>query len=204
MNIVFDFGGVVFHWHPPSFLARLWPHRVPDHATAVQVARECFQDYGGDWGAFDQGLIDAETVTTRIAARTGWPRDEVAQMVAAVPDELAPLPGTVALIEELKAAGHRLFYLSNMPGPYADHLERRHPLARWFENGVFSSRVKVSKPTREVFELASVRFGVAPQDLVFLDDHPVNIEAARMLGWQALLFKSAAEAHRQIAALAAS
>ena len=28
MKIVFDFGGVVFRWHPASFLARVWPHRI--------------------------------------------------------------------------------------------------------------------------------------------------------------------------------
>jgi putative hydrolase of the HAD superfamily len=191
-NVVFDFGGVLFRWHPPSFLARVWPHRVADAAAGAAVAAEFFQHYGGDWGAFDQGLIGAEEVTDRIAARTGWPRAEVAQVVAAVPDELQALPDTVALIAELKAAGHRLFYLSNMPEPYADHLERSHPLQDWFEAGVFSGRVKQSKPGAAVYRLASERFGVAPQSCLFLDDHPANIDAARAAGWQALHFTTAA------------
>src|SRR5574343_866508 len=83
VTIVFDFGGVVFRWHPPSFLVRVWPHRVSDEAQAVAVAAEFFENYGGDWGAFDQGLIDAPTVIARIAARTGWSAEEVAQVVAA-------------------------------------------------------------------------------------------------------------------------
>jgi putative hydrolase of the HAD superfamily len=194
MNIVFDFGGVVFRWHPASFLARVWPHRVADMEQGALVAAQFFENYGGDWGAFDQGLIGADTVTERIAARTGWPMAEVAQVVAAVPDELQLQVDTAALIAELKQAGHRLFYLSNMPEPYADHLERTYPLAQWFEAGVFSARVKHSKPRAEIFKIAGERFGLAPADCVFLDDHPANIEAAKALGWQALLFTTAAQA----------
>jgi len=201
MNIVFDFGGVVFRWHPPSFLARVWPHRVPDPAAAEAAAAAFFENYGGDWGAFDQGLIDAPTVVRRIAARTGWPEAEVAAVVAAVPDELQALPGTVALIQELKAAGHRLFYLSNMPEPYAEHLERAHPLRQWFEGGVFSGRVKHSKPREEIYRIAEQRFGVAPQSLLFLDDHPANITAAKARGWQALLFSNAEALRPELRAL---
>ncbi|MCV2368496.1 HAD family hydrolase [Roseateles oligotrophus] len=201
MNIVFDFGGVVFRWHPPSFLARLWPHRVADAAQGALVAAQFFENYGGDWGAFDQGLIDADTVIQRIALRTGWPAAEVAQVVAAVPDELQLQVDTAALIAELKQAGHRLFYLSNMPEPYADHLERAHPLQQWFESGVFSGRVKHSKPRAEIFQIASERFGLAPETCVFLDDHPANIEAAKTLGWQALLFTTAGQARLDLVQL---
>jgi putative hydrolase of the HAD superfamily len=201
MNVVFDFGGVLFHWHPPTFLARIWPHRVSSAEAAQPVVREFFQAYGGDWGAFDQGLIDAPTVTQRIAERTGWPHAEVAQVVAAVPGELQLLQPTVGLIQELKQAGHRLFYLSNMPEPFADHLEQAHPLHEWFESGVFSGRVKQSKPDAEIFQIAEQRFGQAPQDLLFLDDHLPNIVAARARGWQALHFSSAEAARGELQAL---
>lgn len=198
MNIVFDFGGVVFRWHPPSLLARVLPQRVSSPSEGVAAAATFFQNYGGDWGAFDQGLIGADEVVARISARTGWSREEVQRVVDAVPDELQAVPETVALIQQLKAAGHRLFYLSNMPEPYADHLEQHHPLKDWFEAGVFSGRVKLSKPRAEVFQLATERFGVAPESCLFLDDHPVNIEAALALGWQALHFSTAADARAEL------
>lgn len=201
MNVVFDFGGVLFRWHPPSFLARVWPHRVADAQSGAAVAAEFFQNYSGDWGAFDQGLIDAPTVTERVSSRTGWPHAEVDQVVRAVPDELRLLPETVTLITDLKRAGHRLFYLSNMPEPYAEHLERHHPLDEWFESGVFSGRVKQSKPGAEIYRIAIERFGVAPESCLFLDDHPANIEAARAAGWQALLFSDAAAMRPQLQAL---
>lgn len=199
-NVVFDFGGVLFRWHPPSFLARVWPERVPNLEAGAAVAAQFFENYGGDWGAFDQGLIDESTVVDRVSARTGWPREDVQQVVDSVPQELQLQAGTVSLIEDLKRAGHRLFFLSNMPEPLADHLEQLHPLNEWFESGVFSGRVKHSKPRAAVFELAVTRFGVPAESLLLLDDHPVNIEAARACGWQAELFTGAAAARAALQA----
>ena len=98
MKIVFDFGGVVFRWHPASFLSRMWPHRIETLEQGADAARQFFQNYGGDWGLFDQGLIGADEVVRRIAARTGWPASDVAAVVRAVPDELMPIPATVVLL----------------------------------------------------------------------------------------------------------
>lgn len=198
MKIVFDFGGVLFRWHPASFLARLWPHRVETLEQGAQLAARFFQNYGGDWGLFDQGLIGADEVVRRIAARTGWPLGYVAAVVRAVPDELMPIPATVVLIRYLRAAGHTLHFLSNMPEPFADHLSQAYPLAEWFESGLFSGRVKQIKPGAEIFAMAERRFEARPQELIFLDDHPANVDAALARDWQAFLFTDAASARREL------
>ena len=200
-HIVFDFGRVLFRWRPDHLLAEQWPHRVSSAEAAAPFVAEFFQAYGGDWGAYDQGLIGQDEVAVRISARTGWPVAEVAQVVAAAAFELQPFPDAVALITELKSAGHRLFYLSNMPGPLADHLARSYPLAQWFETGVFSSRVRQIKPNTEIFHTALAQFGVAAADCIFLDDHPANVAAALALGWQALMFTTAAAVRPQLAEL---
>lgn len=198
MKIVFDFGGVVFRWHPASFLARLWPHRIETLEQGAAAAAKFFQNYGGDWGLFDQGLIGADEVVRRIASRTGWPVGDVAAVVRAVPQELMPVPATVVLIRDLREAGHTLHFLSNMPEPFADHLSTNYPLAEWFESGLFSGRVKQIKPSGEMFAMAERLFGVPPEQLLFLDDHPVNVDAALARDWQAFLFTDAASARREL------
>lgn len=134
----------------------------------------------------------------RIAARTGWPLGDVAAVVRAVPDELMPIPATVVLIRDLRAAGHTLHFLSNMPEPFADHLSQAYPLAEWFESGLFSGRVKQIKPGAEIFAMAERRFEARPQELIFLDDHPANVDAALARDWQAFLFTDAASARREL------
>jgi putative hydrolase of the HAD superfamily len=125
---------------------------------------------------------------------------EVLAVVDAVPEELAPQAGTVALMAQLKAAGHPLYFLSNMPAPYAEHLERSHEFMADFVDGVFSSRVGTGKPGARIFELAFQRFGLAPQDALFIDDHPLNITAAQALGLPALLFTDAEQLARDLQA----
>jgi hypothetical protein len=45
----------------------------------------------------------------------------------------------VALLQRLKGAGHRLYYLSNMPRAYAEHLERHNTFIGDFLDGIFSA-----------------------------------------------------------------
>lgn len=193
MNIVFDFGGVVFNWQPIQLLRTTLPLRARDDAEARAISAELFQGYPlhGEWAAFDRGEVDTQSLAQRIAHRTSLSKTEVLAFVHAVPGHLEPIAETVALMARLKAAGHRLFYLSNMPTPFAEHLERGHAFMAWFDDGVFSSRVHLMKPQPEIFEEAARRFGLAPHELIFIDDVADNVDAARALGWRAIHFRSA-------------
>ncbi|HSI58380.1 MAG TPA: HAD family phosphatase [Ideonella sp.] len=191
-HIIFDFGGVLFDWRPAALLAEVLPDRAPTDDLAEHWKAQFFQGYEGEWGAFDSGLIEVHDLVTGIAARTGLSEDEVQRVIDAVPPALQPLPATVALLQRLKEAGHRLFFLSNMPAPYADYLEQNHPeLLGHFEDGVFSARVKVGKPKPEIFDIALRQFGVEAEHGLFIDDHPANVDAAHALGLPAHLFTSA-------------
>ena len=39
-KIVFDFAGVLFHWHPETMLQREVPHLAPDEASLAQRNEE--------------------------------------------------------------------------------------------------------------------------------------------------------------------
>ena len=186
--VVFDFGGVLFRWQPERLLREVLPDRVHSEADARHWMAQIFQSYGGDWGDFDRGTVEIPALVQRIARRTGLSEAEVQRVVDAVPGELQPQPATVALLQRLHAAQHPLFFLSNMPLPYADHLQTTHAFMALFDDGVFSARVHHNKPERAIFELAATRFGRAPAELVFIDDHEPNIVAARELGWRGIHF----------------
>jgi len=182
--IVFDFGGVLFRWQPERMLREVLPQHAKDDTRARHWVKQIFQDYGGDWGDFDRGTVEPPVLVQRIAQRTGLSEAEVQRVVDAVPQELQPQPASVALLRRLHEAGHPLYYLSNMPVPYADFLQATHDFMNLFSDGVFSGRVHHNKPEPAIFELAAVRFGHAPAELLFFDDHEPNISAAVALGWQ--------------------
>jgi putative hydrolase of the HAD superfamily len=187
-TIVFDFGGVLFNWQPQDFLARLLPQRAATPEAAEALCDVFFENYRGDWGEFDRGAIEAGPLAQRIAARTGLSVDEVRLVMEAVPHELQPIPGTVALLHRLHALGRPLYYLSNMPAPYAQHLELTHHFLGLFRGGVFSSRVGMIKPESEIFVHTAAVLGLEPARTLFIDDIAHNVEAARAAGWQALQF----------------
>lgn len=203
MHFVFDFGRVLFDWQPAALLQRVLPQRAPDAAAAARWQAAFFQGgdgLNGDWGEFDRGTVAPAELAARIARRTGLAPHEVLAVVDAVPGALQPIAASVALLQRLRVPGRPMFYLSNMPAPYAEHLERSHGFVRGFDAGVFSARVGLIKPEAAIFDLAAQRFGVPPHTLLFLDDHAPNVEAARAAGWQALVFADAAQCERDLRA----
>lgn len=199
-KIVFDFAGVLFGWHPPTMLRRVLPHIATDDASANHWCGEIFQAYGGDWGEFDRGTVEVADLVQRIVRRTGLAAADVQRVVERIPLELKPIAATVQWLAHLREQGRTLFFLSNMPEPYAAHLEREHGFIGWFDDGVISARVHHIKPEPGIFEVAARRFGAEPAELVFLDDHLPNVDSARSLGWNAVHFTSAAQAEAELVA----
>jgi len=193
MNLVFDYAGVLFRWQPQALIDALLGERsIP--------AELFFQGYGGDWEAFDRGQIDPGPLAMRIAMRTPLTPSEALRVIEQVPWAFEADPAMVELVDALHAAGTRLFFLSNMPAPYALVLEARHAFLGRFLGGLYSGRVGLVKPEPALFEHATAVFGVEPQRTLFFDDVMANVDGAQAAGWQALRFESAAQCRAALAA----
>ncbi len=205
MNIVFDFGGVLFRWQPDEFMPRLFPRLTPDPASTRALILAFFQHFKGDWGEFDRGRIDERVLAQRTARRIdGMTVDEARFAIDAVVDELTPLPDTVDLLRRLHARGHGLFYLSNMPLSYAARLEVRNAdVLGLFRAGFFSSRLGLVKPEPAIFQRAIEAWAIDPLATVFIDDVDRNLAAARAFGWRGIHFRDAMQCEAALVALGA-
>ena len=190
-DVVFDLGGVVFRWQPLVLLQELFPEQVRSEAEAREWASQIFQTFHpeADWALFDLGRIEPEPLAQRIAQRTGLAEADVRHLIANIPPHLQPIPGTVDLIHALKAQGHRLYFLSNMPAGYAEHLVRVNDFFAQFEDGIFSAHVQQIKPLPDIFATAQARWPLRGQP-VFIDDVQHNIDAAQQHGWQGIRFET--------------
>jgi len=199
-TVVFDLGGVVFHWQPELLLRQVLPERVRDDNSAAHWIREIFQtfDFSGDWAQFDLGNIEPEELVVRIARRTNLEMCEVAAVVDGLAPHMRVKSDTVALIRELKVRGHRLLYLSNMPHGLARWIEEDHPFADWFEDGIFSARVSMMKPDPAIFLALTTKLSVNDLSPVFIDDAQRNIDAANDVGWRGVRFETAAQVRAQL------
>lgn len=203
MNFVFDFGAVLFTWKPADLMAQCFPHRAGTAETAAALAHAMFAH--ADWNGFDQGVLEMDALIARTSERLDLDAAVLGELVEHIGERLQPIPGTVALLEQLHAlrgqhADLRLYYLSNMPRPYARELERRHAFLQCFDGGIFSSDVLHIKPHPEIYQLLQSRFALAPAQTLFIDDLLPNVIAAKGQGWHAVQFESPEQLQADIAA----
>jgi putative hydrolase of the HAD superfamily len=83
---------------------------------------------------------------------------------------------------------YQVSVLSNADVSLRSRLERD-GLDRLFDDVVVSAEVGMAKPEPAIFRLAAKRLGLAPGECVFVDDWDKNVEAARDVGMQAVLYR---------------
>ena len=197
MNVVFDFGAVLFTWQPADIVADVFPARAATRADAEQLAHAVFSH--PDWHNFDRGLLEMDTVISRTASRLELDATKVQALVQGIGERLQPMQDTVAVLQRLHSRRQQnegitgLYYLSNMPVPYARELEQKHSFLGHFDGGIFSGDVLCSKPDPDIYHLLQSRYGLVPASTVFIDDLQSNVDAARALGWAGIQFTSAAQ-----------
>ena len=205
MNLVFDFGAVLFRWQPELLLQAVFPERALDIPAARALAHTLF--HHPDWQNFDRGVITEHELIARTSSRLDLAPAAVADLLQGIEAHLTPVPPTIALLEQLRQrqrdhADLRLYYLSNMPIRFARLLERRHDLAGWFEGGVFSGDVHTAKPEPAIYRLLQQRYDLEPAQTVFIDDLPANVDVAQTLGWRGIRFESAAQLEADLSSVA--
>ena len=194
--VLFDLGGVLIDWNP-RYLYR--PHFADNEAAMEHFLT---QVCAGDWNhEIDAGKRFADAVAERqrlfpdhaelIALwESGWER----MLGEAIAE-------TVAILEELKAHGLRLYALTNWSYETFPIARRRFDFLDWFQDIVVSGEVKLAKPDPRIFDLARTRCQLAPASTVYIDDAPRNVDAARALGFHALHFQEPARLRRELVAL---
>jgi putative hydrolase of the HAD superfamily len=201
VDIVFDFGNVLFEWNPASLLEQHFSGT--DQIEPDYVALAIAMTTHPDWLEFDAGRLDGATLAARVAARLHLDVDAVRTFLTRVPHVLPPIESAVEIVERLcadRSDKHRVFYLSNMPAEFADTLEKKYPWIAKFQGGVFSARVGLLKPDLAIYLHTQTAFGLHPANTLFLDDSSANVSAARECGWHAEQILDASSIGRALAA----
>lgn len=191
-NVIFDLGGVVLDWNPDRIVSRFQP--VPELRASLKAAL-----FGhADWRLFDRGTLTESELIDRLQSRVGGTREELAAILDGVRESLVEKPDTVELIRSLQEQGTPLYCLSNMPATVYTHLRERHNFWDAFSGIVISGEVRMMKPEPEVFMHLLATFNLRPEESVFIDDLPANIESARQVGLHTVWFKDAAQCRREL------
>ncbi len=100
-----------------------------------------------------------------------------------------PLKKGVRLLKQCKAAGHKIYLLSNMDTALIKLLEEKYPdIFKLFDGLIVSGDVKLIKPDPAIYTYALKKYGIDPATCYVLDDQHENIVGARRTGVHAMLF----------------
>jgi 2-haloacid dehalogenase len=194
-TVVFDLGGVLVDWNPRHLYRKL----LPDEAAVERFLAEVTTL---EWNArLDAGYPFAQGVAELVAAHP-----DQADLIAAYhlrwPEMLGePFLGTVAIMRELKAAGLRIYALSNWSAETFPVTRGRFPFIDEMDGILISGDVQVGKPDPAIFRHLIDRFGLKPETTVFIDDWDRNVASARGLGIRAIRFVSSDQLRRDLSAM---
>jgi epoxide hydrolase-like predicted phosphatase len=96
---------------------------------------------------------------------------------------------------------YRTAILSNSADGARREEQARYGFEQLVDVVIYSDEVGLAKPDRAVYQLLCDRLSVAPGELVFLDDMPENVEAARALGIHGVLHNNTVESVRAVSSL---
>lgn len=176
-NIVFDLGGVLF---------------ARDRSKCTQEFLDFFDFIRSErlprfWEEYDRGTSAWDEVVDTLCRMHDCPRPRCEEFLRRSVEMQEPVKPTEALIGDLKAAGYKLYVLSNMSREFIDFL-RRFPVYGLFDGEVVSCEEGTVKPEPAIYRILLDRYGLDPAETLFIDDRPMNIAAAEALSIRGQLF----------------
>jgi putative hydrolase of the HAD superfamily len=188
-SVILDFGGVLGMPQDPV--------RTANMASLCRLSMEEFTRlYLRDRLELDRGTLSTEEYWARILRSAGVPPSPVLIAKIEEEDSLGWTRINRRVVDwsaELRSAGYATAILSNMPVDKLAYM-RRIPAFDFIDDfpvRVFSCDHRLVKPEPEIYRLCLRLLGKKPEECVFLDDSPVNVEGGRAAGIATVHFVSA-------------
>ena len=170
-NVVFDLGRVVFAQDPAKSTAEF--KQFFSYVSLTPMPQF--------WTDYDMGVLSFDQVAEKLAAYRGVEPEFAREMITIAIGKQETIRPTEKLIDELKAAGYKLYVLSNMSREFIDFL-RKQKVYENFDGDVVSCEVGIVKPMPEIYDLLLKRFDLDPAETIFIDDRKENVDAAAAKG----------------------
>lgn len=189
-TVVFDLGNVLIRCDPAAaFSSVLDAAEVPAFLEEVGFAAwNQQQDAGRPWGEAVRDL----------SGRFPHRAEVIASYVPNFRSTLEEMPESVAVLRDLQRGAVRLLALTNWSSELFELARTGFDFLGIFEGIVVSGEEGVAKPERQLFEILLTRYHVEPSRALFVDDSLVNVETARDVGLQAVVFTSAPQLRREL------
>ena len=103
---------------------------------------------------------------------------------------IVPYPVTERWLSYIREKGMKMYYLSNYSDEMYCQSEEQLSFLKTFDGGVFSWKEKCMKPDPKIYEILLKRYKIVPEQALFFDDRPENVEGARKVGINGVVFNT--------------
>lgn len=191
-NIIFDFGNVLVEYNIKEFMAKKGMN--PEMIKRILKA----SIMGPYWDEFDRGAISEEEAIAGFLSIDPEIEKELHIVFDNIEGMLTMRDFATPWIKELKAAGYNIYYLSNYSKKAFDECADSVEFIKYMDGGIMSHQVLMVKPNPEIYKLLINKYDLNPEECVFIDDTPANVEVARSLGMKGIVFTTKDEADKEI------
>jgi putative hydrolase of the HAD superfamily len=181
--VVFDFFGVICSEITPFVLPKYMSPEAAVLYKSTMVHKA------------DLGQIGLDEVLEHLSGVTGV---SAAQLKAEFWLHVKIDPVMVTLIEGLRQ-NYRTALLSNAIKPFLREILGKHDLERLFDIIMVSAEEGIAKPDPAFFQRMIDKLGVPAKECLFIDDNIVNVETAKLVGMQAVLFEDVESLQTELA-----
>ena len=185
--VIFDFGGVICDADTNrlhSFLKTSLHISDPEAKSAFEALLHTDLEISEFWKEY--------------ALRQGWilPYDFVERLVKVILGCVYEVPGTLPLIDDLRAAGLQVGILSNVTEEVADLIAK---LGYYdgYDPLILSYQVDMKKPDPQIFEYLLKELSLPPEEVLFIDDRIENVQAAAKFGIETIHFRTGPDLKRK-------
>ena len=187
--LIFDMGGVLVDLDiedcKNAFRTGLEYYEIDDIIDA------CHQR--GIWGELEGGTMSAEEFRSIVlsGSRPGATLEDVDEAMSRILVGIAPYKAE--MLKRL-AGKYELYMLSNNNPiclPYSSRMfdDAGVPLATTFRKCFFSYELKTLKPSAEFYLAVMKEIGLAPEEMLFIDDSQKNVDGALAVGLPAVYYE---------------
>ncbi len=191
-NIIFDIGNVLVDFDWEGYIRGF--HF--DRETEERIAKATV--LSPTWNEFDRGARTDEELIADFVKNDPQMEAGIRKICENIHDMLKRRDYAIPWIEEFKAKGYRVFYLSNFSRKAEVECADSLDFLTHLEGGILSYQEKVIKPEPEIYNLLMERYNLIPEECVFMDDRSDNCEGAEALGIHAIVFHTKEQAEEAL------
>lgn len=186
--IVFDFGGVIGKTDRQEIISFVAKSLSVSNEEAIKILENLKASSLKDNIENDYWLNEDFWVNYSRAKNIQLPPHWIEKLNDERLKAVRVIPGMISLVKNLKTQGYRVALLSNERKSQAQ-IKRKLGLYYLFDPTILSYEIRLRKPDLNAYYLMLNRLNLPAQNVLFIDDKPENVAAAKAIGIDAILFK---------------